>query len=330
MQTHGYALGPGWKGILAQLGVSHEDVLRRARLPEDLLNSGDPRVPAEQFFAFSAALEASFDDARLPLLLVEAMSPEFFSPAVFAALCSPNLETAAERLSRFKPLVGPVDLTVTRDEAGLELEYHWQDTAIAVPASLSGCEILFIVKLARMGTRHEVKPTRARLPTLPPAHQAYEEWLGVRIEVGSPLSVRFGAEDATRPFLSANGSMWQIFEPELRRRLADLENSATVEERTRAILLEALPSGQVNLDSVARRLATSSRSLQRKLREEGTSFKAVVQHTRENLAHHYLSRTPLSTTEIALLLGFEDPTSFFRAFHSWTGSTPDSIRRAQH
>ena len=330
MPTHGYSLGPGWKGILAELGVSHEEVLRRAQLPEDLLNRDDPRLPAEQFYAFSAALEAVFDDARLPLFLVEAMSPEFFTPPVFAALCSPNLETAARRLSRFKPLMGPIDLRVTSDESGLELEYHWRETAISPPALLSGSEILFIVKLARLGTRHHVRPTRVRLPALPPAHQDYEEWLGVRIERGSPLSVHFSVEDATRPFLSANGAMWEIFEPELRRRLAEVEGSASFEERTRAILLEALPSGQATLGTVARRLATSPRSLQRKLREEGTSFKAVVRGTRESLADHYLSRTSLSTTEIALLLGFEDPTSFFRAFHSWTGNTPDSVRRMHH
>ena len=330
MPNHGYSLGPGWKGILAELGVSHEDVLRRAQLPDDLLAHEDPRVPAVHFFAFAAALEEAFDDARLPLFLVEAMSPEFFSPPVFAALCSPNLAVAAERLSRFKPLIGPVELKVTNDASGLELEYHWHETIITPPASLSGSEALFVVKLARMGTRHRVRPTRVCLPTLPPAHEAYEEWLGVRLQRGSPISVRFSAEDATRPFLSANSAMWTLFEPQLRQRLAALEGSASFEERTRAVLLEALPSGQATLDSVARRLATSSRSLQRKLRDEGTSFKTVVRETRESLAHYYLSRTPHSSTEIAFLLGFEDPTSFFRAFHSWTGSTPDSVRRMHH
>lgn len=329
MPSHGYALGPGWKGILANLGVSHVDILRQAQLPEDLLNREDARVPAVQFFAFATAIEQAFDDARLPLLLVEAMSAEFFSPPVFASLCSPNLRVAAERLSRFKPLVGPVELQVSHDASGLVLEYHWQESSVPPPASLSGSEILFIVKLARMGTRHEIRPTRAWVPTLPPAHEAYEQWLGVRLARG-PLAVQFSVEDAKRPFLSANGAMWEIFEPKLRQRLADLEGSASIEERTRAILLEALPSGQASLEHVARRLAMSSRSLQRKLREEGTNFKAVVRDTRESLAHYYLSRTPHSSTEIAFLLGFEDPTSFFRAFHTWTGHTPESVRRMHH
>jgi len=324
----GFSLGPGWKGILAELGVSHDDVLRRADLPQDLLNRDDPRVTAEQLFLFARALEEVTGDARLPIHLVEAMSAEFFAPPVFAALCSPNLAVAAERLARFKPLIGPVELAVQHGESGLTLEYRWHKTLVAVPASLTGSEALFVVKLARMGTRHQVRPTSVTLPVLPPEHTAYEEFLGVRLTVGTSTIVRFSPEDASRPFLSANGAMWNIFEPQLRQRLADLEGTASFEERARAVLLEALPSGQLSLESVARRLGTSGRSLQRRLREEGTSFKAVVQRTRESLARHYLAETRHSSSEIAYLLGFGDPTSFFRAFHSWTGTTPDGMRRS--
>ncbi len=323
-----YSLGPGWKGILAELGVRHDDALCRAGLPADLLNHDDPRVSTEQLFAFARALEDMTGDARLPLHLVEVMSAEFFTPPVFAALCSPNLELAAERLSRFKPLIGPLDLEVTSGRSGLKLEYRWHETSVPVPASLTGSEALFVVKLARMGTRHEVRPTKVTLPALPPKHSAYEEFLGVRITVHKATTVRFSADDASRPFLSANGAMWDIFEPQLRQRLADLRGAASFEARTRAVLLEALPSGQVSLEAVSRRLATSGRSLQRRLREEGTSFKVVVQQTRERLARHYLSQTAHSSSEIAYLLGFEDPTSFFRAFQSWTGTTPDTLRRS--
>ena len=328
MTSIGYSLGPGWKGILAELGVRHDDVLRRAGLPEDLLNCDAPRLQAEQLFAFAQALEEMLGDARLPLRLVEAMSAEFFSPSVFAALCSPNLEVAAERLARFKPLVGPVELKVHCGPSGLKLEYHWPETAVPVPASLVGAEALFIVKLARMGTRHDVRPTKVTLPMLPPEHTAYEEFLGVRITVRKAIAVTFGLEDAARPFLSANGAMWEMFEPQLRQRLSDLQGTASFGERARSVLLEALPSGQVSLEAVARRLATSPRSLQRRLRDEGTSFKAVVRDTRESLARYYLSRTAHSSSEIAYLLGFEDPTSFFRAFQSWTGTTPDTLRRS--
>jgi len=51
---------------------------------------------------------------------------------------------------------------------------------------------------------------------------------------------------------------------------------------------------------------------------------------RASLARHYLERTSLSMQEIAFLLGFAQPTSFFRAFRDWTGFTPAAIRAASH
>jgi AraC-like DNA-binding protein len=121
--------------------------------------------------------------------------------------------------------------------------------------------------------------------------------------------------------------MWSIFEPALRKRLADLGASATTAERVRATLLEGLPSGKVGMDDVARRLALSKRTLQRRLEEEGTSYQDVLRATREALAVHYLERTDVPSAEISFLLGFEEPNSFFRAFNEWTGRTPETVRR---
>ena len=122
--------------------------------------------------------------------------------------------------------------------------------------------------------------------------------------------------------------MWSVLEPQLSKRLAELEGSVSYAERTRAVLTEAMPAGQVAIDFVARRLAVSSRTLQRRLRDEGTSFKDVVRDTRELLSRHYLGSTRLSSNEIAYLLGFEEPNSFFRAFQSWTGTTPETLRQS--
>jgi len=72
----------------------------------------------------------------------------------------------------------------------------------------------------------------------------------------------------------------------------------------------------------------SKRTLQRRLEAEGASFRALLNASRENLARHYLRNTTLSGGEIAFLLGFEDPNSFYRAFQGWTGQTPEGVRRA--
>ena len=325
---YGYALDPGMKGMLASVGVRHEDVLRRAGMPEDLLTQPHVRVSRERYFALARAIEASVDDPRLPILLAESLRAEWFSPPAFAALCSPNLTVAVSRLARFKPLIAPIRLRSDETAAGLRVTFEWLESTVGPPPFLYGAEALGLVKLARMGTRHEVRALAATLPALPEAAEAHAAFLGCEITLAPELSVTFRPVDATRPFLTDNSGMWDIFEPQLRKRLADLEAGATFEARTRAVLLEALPSGQVTVDHVARRLAVSPRTLQRRLQQEDTSFKAVVQGVRENLARHYLGQTRLSSSEIAYLLGFEETASFFRAFHRWTGTTPEALRQS--
>jgi len=326
--TTGYAVSPIWKGILADYGVDYVDVLRASGLPDDLFERPDPRVKGDDFFRLCDAIETAVDDPRFALLSVENTDLAWFSPAVFAALCSPNLATAVKRLSRFKPLIAPIDLEVTDAPDGLTVRYRFQDQTVSPPRFFTSYEPLFLVKLARTGTRQRVVPTAVTMPSAPPAADEYAAYLGASPTLGDTVSVTFAPEDAVRPFLTADPGMWGAFEPELRRRLHELEGSAAFSERTRAVLLEALPSGQASIHSVAKRLGVSSRTLQRRLHSEDTTFNDLVASTRERLARHYLTSTTHTSTEIAYLLGFEEPSSFFRAFHDWTGTTPETVRRA--
>ena len=85
-------------------------------------------------------------------------------------------------------------------------------------------------------------------------------------------------------------------------------------------------AGIVIQGEMAAALHCSPRSLQRKLREEGTSFQVLLDETRSDLSHHYLKKPELSVVEISYLLGFRDPGSFYRAFQGWTGQTPADVR----
>jgi AraC-like DNA-binding protein len=139
----------------------------------------------------------------------------------------------------------------------------------------------------------------------------------------------FSAADARLPFLSPNPAMWDFFEPELRKRLEDLKRDASFRERVRACLVEMLASGTYSKEAVAAKLAVSSRTLGRRLRAENTTFQQVLDELREELALHYLSNSDYTSGQIAFLLGYEEPNSFFRAFRAWTGQTPEVARAAR-
>jgi AraC-like DNA-binding protein len=327
MHTDTYALDAGWRAILKDLKLSPGEVLRRAGLPEDLMGRPAVRLAADTFHRLWESIEATLGDPLFPLRLCTTVRGESFSPALFAALCSPNLLVAIRRIADYKALVAPTHLLVGETRDRVTLEFRWPDVTRQPPASLVVTELLFFVTLARMGTREQVRPLLATTGFPPPAQSAYAEFLGVPVRRGQRHRLVFTRHDALRPFLTADEGLWRSFEPALRSRLAEIEATGGPAARVRAVLLEALPAGTTGMDAIARRLHLGKRTLQRQLEAEGTSYARLLRETREALARHYLRETGLSATEIAFLLGFDEPNSFYRACRGWTGKTPDALRR---
>ncbi len=73
-------------------------------------------------------------------------------------------------------------------------------------------------------------------------------------------------------------------------------------------------------------MVTDPRTLQRKLNDAGTTFNAVVEDTRRELAQRYLKQPDLAISEIAYLLGFSETGNFSRAFKRWAGASPSDYR----
>ena len=90
-----------------------------------------------------------------------------------------------------------------------------------------------------------------------------------------------------------------------------------------------LPHGRANVETVAKGLALSVRTLSRKLSGEGTTFAAVVDELRRSLALEYLREPRFTLSQIACLLGYETPTSFTHAFKRWTGRSPSAARKGK-
>ena len=95
----------------------------------------------------------------------------------------------------------------------------------------------------------------------------------------------------------------------------------------KSTLVEMLPTGQVTEELVANALNMSLRTLQRKLSEEGTTFGAIYQSLRQEMAQQYIHDSQMSMTEIAYLLGFSEQSNFTRAFRRWYGISPSDARQ---
>jgi AraC-like DNA-binding protein len=97
----------------------------------------------------------------------------------------------------------------------------------------------------------------------------------------------------------------------------------------RRALLPRIAQGDTEIEAVARSLATSVRSLQRRLSAAGTSYQEILDSTRREAAVRYLGDRALSISEVAYLLGYSEPAAFHRAFKRWHGTTPQEFRQGQ-
>jgi AraC-like DNA-binding protein len=95
----------------------------------------------------------------------------------------------------------------------------------------------------------------------------------------------------------------------------------------RRVLASRLPTGEVDIEHVARDLGMSMRTLQRRLAAAGVSYHEVLESARREAAERCIVHSALAIGEIAYLLGYSEPAAFHRAFKRWTGETPQAFRQ---
>ncbi|WP_223428639.1 helix-turn-helix domain-containing protein [Tateyamaria pelophila] len=107
-----------------------------------------------------------------------------------------------------------------------------------------------------------------------------------------------------------------------------MRNSPKEHSRVKSVIAGLALAGTVSLESVAKRLGTSPRTLQRRLTEQGISFWTLVEQSRFEIAGALLRETDLKVQEIATRLGYNSPSGFSRAFARWAGCSPKVFRGA--
>lgn len=121
---------------------------------------------------------------------------------------------------------------------------------------------------------------------------------------------------------SADPKLHSVLRRHADQLLNELPSSDSLADRVRRLVVKQLAGRDLNVDRIAEQLHVSRRTLHRRLREEGTTFKQLADEVRRDLALRYLEKGGLSMGEISFLLGFSEVAAFYRAFNRWQGRTP--------
>ena len=158
----------------------------------------------------------------------------------------------------------------------------------------------------------------------PQASARLREFFGCAVEFSAPQNALvFRADDLDAALPTANPVLVHISAQALERYVGRIA-SDTLADSVRSCIIRLLPSGPVEQAAIARSLDLSLRSMQRKLKEEGASFRELLDDTRRRLADRYSKDSTLSSSELAYLLGFSEASSFRRALRRWNVNSPSA------
>jgi AraC-like DNA-binding protein len=153
---------------------------------------------------------------------------------------------------------------------------------------------------------------------------AVQDVLSCELSRGDVSAIIFPSELLELPSLRS-GLLDDADIVEIETPVADPRDIVTcVEHLIRLALLEGRP----RIDWVARKMDLSGRSLQRHLSNHNTTFEAVIDRVLTRHATTFLEQGEMQITQVALHLGYADPSHFVRAFRRWTGQTPGEFRRS--
>lgn len=321
-----YILDGQYGKYLETIGVKVGEALKQAGVPEDLFSRNKPMLDEADYYIFMHAVGKQVMDPNLPIVIASADNIESFSPPIFAAYCSQNGKVCMERLSTYKRIIAPMRYELSETNGKVKLVIAASREELTMPSFLVETEMVFIINIIRKATKSRISPVEI-LMQQPVADKEFKNFMDCTVKKGGENALIFTTEDMEIPFISFNEGMWDFFEPELQKRLYEMEKDDTFAAKVRSALTELLPGGGGTAEDVAEKLGISKRTLQRKLNEEDTSFQKQLNGVRELLAKHYIKNTDMSTDDIAFLLGYQELNSFLRAFNTWTGISVSEYKK---
>ncbi|MCP4049039.1 MAG: AraC family transcriptional regulator [Gammaproteobacteria bacterium] len=288
------------------------------------------RVPFVKIDRIRAKTAKLTGDEAFGLRAASVYVPSQLGALGYAWQASLTLRKACSRLQRFGRVVNDKAIVRVEDKDGcmvvtLKLDVPSECEAVRDDSTLS-----MVTMMCRLvsGDFFRLQAVNFKHPE-PRDIKPYFEYFGCQLNFDQdenqlliPLSL------ADEVLAGANPELAMLNDQVVTRRLALLDRNDIV-ARVQSELLDQLPNGNVSDDSVAASMYMSVRTLHRKLTNADSNFRTLLVETRRNLAEQYIMDNSLTLTEISLLLGFSEPSSFSRAYKSWTGTAPSEARQAR-
>ncbi len=317
--------------VLRQQGHDVEAICREVGLEQAVVQDVNGRITVEQVQKLWDVAIAVTGDPDLALHVAESINPTSMGTIAYVMMNAPTLHESLKKLCKYQDIICEAirtKLEVYNNEAHIKLEIL--SPFLANPRNALDSELLIYSNAfsALVGQQVAFKQVLFSYP-LPESIKEHERlFAGAQLVFDAPYSgLVFDAAYLQLPVVTANPELSQLFEKYAEEYLQKLKEPKTVRERVQREIAKLLVGEEPGINTIARNLAVSVRSLQSKLKEEGATYQVLLDEVRKEIALKYLQDNQNTISDIAYLLGFAEPSVFSRSFKKWTGLPPMQYRQ---
>jgi AraC-like DNA-binding protein len=315
--------------LVREAGGEVGPLLRDFSLPKTVEKDAEVTLPLDRLRAFLDAAALAAKDPFLGLHIAQNIRRGAYGLLEFACRSAPDVGEALRRIVRYISLTNElVEVSLVEgNEAIIEQKIPGQPLCVG----RHGNEFFVAMLLgqARQLTGRRVLPTRVWFAHPPPRDRsALVELAGDRIEFDREKNgMALPRTILAAPLSSHDPALLDLLDQQAEAALRLRASPSRFLGQVRQQIRDALRDGVPSLEDAAHTLHMSARTLQRRLSEEDTTYLALVDDVRQELARRWVSERPLG--EIAFLLGYSELSAFLRAFKRWTGSNVSNFRVAR-
>ena len=326
----GFAINPAL-ALLKRAGIEARPLLIRAGLPEEHTDDLSlRRVPAAAQAKFLEHAAEALEDGALGLHLAAAGDPRTIGLVFYLGAAAKNVGEAMELMTRYVSIADEcARLNLAAQPDGVALEYRFAGLSRHLLRHQSEFALAMAIKAIRFATGREISPVRVRFAHVRTSDlKDFVRFFGCPVEFNaSSDDITFSREALALPLITADPQLVVTLRPICEAEVSALNKKAgSLRASIETEVHRLLPQGQANIETVAKALGLSARTLSRNLAAEGSAFTEILDELRHTLALQYLEEPNLPLAQIAWLLGYETATSFTHAFRRWAGRPPSAVR----
>ncbi len=316
-------------------GADTTDLFKKAGLDPAILESDDGRINGEQFQHFILLLCKLTNNPILGLETGDFVQPGSYSVLGYITMSCATLGEAVARIAPFEKLVGDMGTTaLSMGQGSIKLTWNCNYNDPVVRPQVVDNVFASWVNYARwLADDMAASPTSVRLQRESPGtelEQAYHSRWNCPVQFGADEdAITLKQELLETRLRQPDPLLRKTLEAHALSQLASLDTDADLTSRVKHSIQQQLMHGITRQDMVAEDLGITSRTLQRKLSQEGVSYQKLLDEVRQKMAEDYLLNSGLTIPDIALRLGYSETTSFHRKFKAVAGMTPGEFRQSK-